>query len=73
MPLPLQPKRFEGPYVVCKTGLDEGPRVINIVEPAPQKASMELMWKKVIIGCKELKGDKFSAGDGVALTFKMEG
>ena len=70
----VPPEGFEGPYIVSMVALDEGPWVIgNIVDLDPEKASMELIGKKVTIGHKEVKGDKFSAGDGVALTFKLEG
>jgi len=70
----VPPEGFEGPYIVGMVALDEGPWVIgNVLDLDPEKASMELMGKKVTIGHKEVKGDKFSAGDGVALTFKLEG
>ena len=45
----------------------------NIVDLDPDKATMDLIGKRVSIGHKVVKGDKFSAGDGVALAFKLEG
>ena len=69
----VPPEGFEAPYIVGMVELDEGPWVMgNIVDIDPDKASMELIGKRVTIGHKVVKGDKFSAGDGVALTFKLE-
>ena len=67
------PEGFEGPYIVGMVELDEGPWVMgNIVDLDPDKAGMDLIGKKVTTGHKVVKGDKFSAGDGVALAFRLQ-
>jgi uncharacterized OB-fold protein len=69
----VSPEGFDAPYIVAMVELDEGPWVMgNIIDVDPYKADMELIGKKVVIGSKEVNGDKFSAGDGVALTFALE-
>ncbi|MDY6854964.1 MAG: Zn-ribbon domain-containing OB-fold protein [Thermodesulfobacteriota bacterium] len=69
----VAPEGFEPPYIVAMVELNEGPWVMgNIIDVDPYKANMELIGKKVVIGAKEINGDKFSAGDGVALTFALE-
>ncbi|MFH1625852.1 MAG: Zn-ribbon domain-containing OB-fold protein [Pseudomonadota bacterium] len=68
----VPPEGFEAPYIVGMVELDEGPWVMgNLIDVDPDEASMDLMGKRVTIGHKVVKGDKFSAGDGVALTFKL--
>ena len=70
----VSPEGFEAPYIVGMVELDEGPWVMgNIIGVDPEKASMDLIGKRVTIGHQKVKGDKFSAGDGIALTFKLEG
>ena len=70
----VPPEGFDAPYIVGMVELDEGPWVMgNIVDLDPDKATMDLIGKRVSIGHKVVKGDKFSAGDGVALAFKLEG
>ncbi|MEW6613894.1 MAG: Zn-ribbon domain-containing OB-fold protein [Thermodesulfobacteriota bacterium] len=70
----VPPEGFEAPYIVGMVELDEGPWIMgNIVDLDPDKAGMDLIGKKVSIGYKVVKGDKFSAGDGIALAFKLEG
>lgn len=69
----VPPEGFDAPYIVAMVELDEGPWVMgNVIDVDPYKADMELIGKKVVIGSKEIKGDKYSAGDGVALTFAVE-
>ena len=70
----VPPEGFEAPYIVAMVELDEGPWVTgNIVDVDPDKTSMDMIGKRVSIGHKVVKGDKFSAGDGIALAFKVEG
>ena len=70
----VPPEGFEGPYVVGMVELEEGPWVMgNIVDIDPEKASMDIIGKRVTIGHKVVAGDKFSAGEGIALTFKLAG
>lgn len=69
----VAPEGFEPPYIVAMVELDQGPWVMgNIIDVDPYKADMDLIGKKAVIGAKEINGDKFSAGDGVALTFALE-
>ena len=69
----VAPEGFTAPYIVAMVELVEGPWVMgNIIDVDPDQANMDLMGKKVAIGHKVVPGDKFSAGDGVALTFKIE-
>lgn len=69
----IAPEGFEAPYIVGMVELDEGPWVMgNIVDLDPDEASMDLIGKKVAVGHRIVPGDKFSAGDGVALAFRLE-
>lgn len=69
----VPPEGFEAPYIVALVELDEGPWLMgNIVDLEPDKATMELIGRKVKLGHKVLPGDKFSAGEMVAVTFSLE-
>jgi len=66
----VPPEGFEAPYIVGMAELDEGPWLMgNIIDVDADAATMELIGKKVSVGHKVLPGDKFSAGEMVAVTF----
>lgn len=68
----VPPEGFTAPYIVGIVELEEGPWVMaNIEGIDPAKASMELIGRKVKMGCKVLPGDRFSAGEWVALAFTL--
>ena len=67
----VAPEGFKAPYIVALVELPEGPRVMGNLDYDPDKADSSLMGKKVQIGWKPVPGDKYSAGEGVTLTFSL--
>jgi len=69
----VPPEGFEAPYIVGMAELDEGPWLMgNIIDIDTDAATMDLIGKKVNVGHKVLPGDKFSAGEMVAVTFSPQ-
>jgi uncharacterized OB-fold protein len=69
----VPPEGFDAPYIVGMAELDEGPWLMgNIVDVDCDEASMDLIGKRVNIGHKVHPGDKFSAGEMVAVTFSPQ-
>lgn len=69
----VAPEGFEPPYIVALAELKEGPWLIGNLEGVnPEEATMKLIGKKVKVGHKVAPGDKYSAGEGVAVAFHME-
>ncbi len=69
----VPPEGFEAPYIVGMAELDEGPWLVgNIVGVDPDEATMDLIGKRVKLGHKVHPGDKFSAGEMVAVTFSPQ-
>ena len=69
----VPPEGFEAPYIVGMAELDEGPWLMgNIVDVDPDEATMDLIGMRVKLGHKVLPGDKFSAGEMVAVTFSPQ-
>lgn len=64
----------ECPYMVVLVKLDEGPWIMgNVTGIDLDKTTMDLMGQRVKMGnSKVLPGDKFSAGEKVALAFILE-
>jgi len=70
----VPPEGFEAPYLVGLVELEEGPWLMgNILGVDPDKATMDLINKKVKLGHTVIPEDKFSAGQRVATTFSLEG
>ena len=68
----VAPEGFEPPLPVAVAKLDEGPWVMgNIIDISPDDVGMDIIGRKVTIGYKEVPGDMISAGDRIALTFKL--
>lgn len=44
----------EAPYVVCEVETDDGPWIIGRLDVLPEKASVELIGKRVSIGAQEI-------------------
>ena len=66
-------RQGECPYTVVLVELDEGPWIMgNLIDIDPDKATMELIGKRVKMGHKVFPGDKFSAGDGARPLFSFE-
>lgn len=62
----------EVPYTIVIVELDDGPWVMgNLGGIDPNEASMELIGKKVTMGCKVFPGDKYSAGEGARPLFSL--
>lgn len=58
------PTGFTGPYIVAVADLEEGGRIMgNVIGIEPDKAGMELIGKKVKVGCKEVPPDFMSGQD----------
>ncbi|MEE8470419.1 MAG: Zn-ribbon domain-containing OB-fold protein [Dehalococcoidia bacterium] len=69
----VPPEGFQAPYIVGLIELSEGPWLMgNIVGVDPDKATMDLIGMKVKMGHKVHPGDKFSAGEMVAVTFSPQ-
>ena len=65
-------RETECPYMVVMVELDEGPWLMgNLADVEPAKASMELIGKKVKMGCKVFAGDKYSAGESARPVFSL--
>ena len=63
----------ECPYIIVLVELDEGPWIMgNLTDIDPNKATMELIDKRVKMGHKVFPGDKYSAGEAVRPLFSLE-
>jgi uncharacterized OB-fold protein len=63
----------EVPYTIVMVELDEGPWIMgNLIDIDPNKATMELIGKRVKMGYKVFPGDKYSAGNGARPLFSFE-
>ena len=63
----------ELPYIIVLVELDEGPWIMgNLTDIDPNKATMELIGKRVKMGYKVFPGDKYSAGDAASPLFSFE-
>jgi len=63
----------ECPYMIVLAELDEGPWIMgNLTGIDPNKATMELIGKRVKMGHKVFSGDKYSAGEAVRPLFSLE-
>lgn len=63
----------EVPYVIVLVELDEGPWLMgNLTGIEPDKATLEIMGKRVKMEHKVFPGDKYSAGDGARPLFSLE-
>lgn len=68
------PEGFKPPYIVGLIELDEGPWIMgDILGVDPEAADMSLMGRRVQISHLTLPGDKFSAGERVAIAFRLAG
>ena len=63
----------EVPYVIVLVELDEGPWLMgNLTGIEPDKATLEIIGKRVKMEHKVFPGDKYSAGDGASPLFSLE-
>ncbi len=63
----------EVPYIIVLVELDEGPWLMgNLTGVDPDKATMELIGKRVKMGHKVFPGDKYSAGESASPLFSLE-
>jgi len=67
----VPPEGFK-PSIVALVELKEGTMVVGNVLCGIDEADMSLIGKDIEVGWKEVKGDKFSSGDRVILTFKIK-
>jgi len=55
-------RQNEHPLTIVLVKLDEGPWIMgNLIDIDPQKVTMEIIGKRVIVGSKMFPGDKYSA------------
>jgi len=62
----------EVPYTIVLVELEEGPWIMGNLDIEPEKATMEIVGRKVKMGHKVFPGDKYSAGDGARPFFSFE-
>ncbi len=63
----------EVPYIIVLVELDEGPWLMgNLTGIEPDKATLEIIGKRVKMEHKVFPGDKYSAGDGASPLFSLE-
>jgi hypothetical protein len=63
----------EVPYIIVLVELDEGPWLMgNLTGVDPDKATMELIGKRVKMGHKVFPGDKYSAGESASPLFSLD-
>ena len=63
----------EVPYIIVLVELDEGPWIMgNLTGVDPDKATMELIGKRVKMGHKVFPGDKYSSGESASPLFSLE-
>jgi uncharacterized OB-fold protein len=66
-------RESEVPYIIVLVELEEGPWLMGNLEGIdPKTATMELIGKKVKMGCKVFAGDKYSAGEAARPVFTLE-
>ncbi len=69
----VSPEGFKAPCVLALVTMDEGPQLVGrIIDLDPEKASMNLIGKRVRVGGQIWEGDKFSGGEGIIITFSIE-
>ena len=62
----------EVPYIIVLVELDEGPWIMgNLAGIEPEKATMEIIDKRVKMGHEVFPGDKYSAGDAARPLFNL--
>ena len=65
-------RESEVPYIIVMVELEEGPWIMGNLEGIdPKQASMEIIGKKVKMGNKVFRGDKYSAGEGARPLFSL--
>jgi uncharacterized OB-fold protein len=66
-------REAEVPYIIVLVELDEGPWLMgNLTGVDPDKATMELIGKRVKMGHKVFPGDKYSAGESASPLFSLD-
>jgi hypothetical protein len=62
----------EVPYIIVLVELDEGPWIMgNLAGIDPEKATMDIIGKRVSMGHEVFPGDKYSAGDAARPLFNQ--
>ena len=68
----VAPEGFQAPYIVGEAELEEGPWLMgNIVNIEPDRATLDLIGRKVKVGYHIFPGDKFSCGEVVVPAFEL--
>lgn len=68
----VAPEGFESPFVVAMVELEEGPWLMGNIEGIdPVKVNMDIIGRQVAIGYKDVPADMISAGERIALNFRL--
>ncbi len=68
----VAPEGFQAPYVVVLVQLREGPWLTGLLNGVdPEKATMELIGRKVKLGHKVVEHMRYTAGEGVVPDFSL--
>lgn len=71
--VPPEGREPEAPYIIVLVELDEGPWLMgNLVGVDPNKVTMEIVGKRVMMGHAVFPGDKYSAGEEARPVFSLE-
>jgi uncharacterized OB-fold protein len=70
--VPAEGREDEAPYTIVLAELEEGPWLMgNLAGVEPEKATMELIGRRLKLGNKVFPGDKYSAGEGARPVFYL--
>ncbi len=68
----VAPEGFKAPYIVVNVQLKEGPWLVGLLNDLdPDRATMELIGKKVRLGHKVIPHMKYTAAEGVVPLFSL--
>jgi uncharacterized OB-fold protein len=68
----VPPEGFEGPYVVALAELEEGPWLMGNVEGLDLRQPVpDLVGRQVRVGHRVVPPARYTAGEGVAITFSL--
>lgn len=72
--VPAEGRESEAPYIIVLVELEEGPWIMgNLFDMDPERASLALVGKPVVLGVRVFPGDKYSDGPGARPVFRFAG
>ncbi len=70
--VPPEGREVEAPYIIVLVELDEGPWIMgNLYDMDPERASLDLIGKRVQLGVRMFPGDKYSDGPAARPAFRF--